>query len=63
MSQGHPQQLFIRAIERAKAGVAPADENALDVRESLSIIAARSAYEPDFDSLPRDHLDQKIHKP
>lgn len=29
--QEHPQQLFIRAIERTTAGTAPMDENALDV--------------------------------
>jgi len=39
--QEHPQQLFIRAIERAKVGVAPSDENALDVC-FLSYLSLRS---------------------
>lgn len=31
--QHAPQQLFIQALARVKAGVAPADEHALDVSE------------------------------
>jgi len=62
--QDETQELFVRAINRIKAGRSPAADHALDVRPSkLHSSSNLTLTSPDFDSLLRYNTGQALYQP